>query len=92
MMSDLNAKVLTSQKLEKFLAFLGIYLCRECGGKGRITRTTCSCCAPEIETCPDCKGEEFMFEEYSPLKSLFEQARDQEADQEPVTDGVGLCD
>jgi DnaJ-class molecular chaperone len=78
----------SNEKLDKLFSFLGIYICCKCKGRGRIEENTytCSCCRAETITCPECKGEEFIVEEHSILKSLVE--RDQDDDQ----DDTGLCD
>lgn len=75
----------TSDKLEKLLDFLGLRLCWNCKGEKRIKHTICSCCEAEVITCPDCKGEGFTVDEYSPLKNMLTPDEDD-------FEGVGLCD
>ena len=76
----------TSEKLEKLLDFLGIDLCWNCKGKKRIKHTICSCCEPEVISCPECKGEGFLVHEYSLLKNFLATDEDDEIE------GIGLCD
>ena len=77
-----------NDKLEKLFTFLGVYICYECKGKGRIEKITC--CDRETITCPECKGNEFIIEEDSILKSLIDEQNNEEEHDDLL--GIGLCD
>ena len=76
-----------SDKLERLFLFLGIHICYECKGKGTVKEVVCQCCEINTITCPECKGEEFIIDDESILKTLLPETPD------PLDDfGVGLCD
>jgi hypothetical protein len=76
-----------SDKLEKLFTFLGIHICYECKGKGTVKEIVCQCCEINTITCPECKGEEFIIDDESILKSLIPTS---ETEHEEF--GIGLCD
>lgn len=84
----------SNDKLEKLFTFLGIDICYECKGRGRIEKRSergCSCCERETVTCPECKGSEFLVEDDSILKTLID-CQDNQDSQDDSLSNIGLCD